>query len=708
MSANYFDVLGVRPRAGRGFRADEDTSPGGAAVAVVSHGLWQTRLGGRAETVGETLKLSGVLYTIVGVAPQGFTGTVPGVSTDFWVPVTMVDRLEFSGMQATSDADPGQTRLERRGTRWLFVKGRLAEGRTVEEAHAQVQTIFARLRAEYPVTNENVTGTVMPGSSVRFHPMLDGYIRAASVALLAAVGLVLLVACANVANMLLARGAARQREMAIRAAVGASRSRIVRQLLSEGIVLAGAGGALGVLIAWWAGRALSGFGTDVFPIPIHFEFSIDRTVLAFASVASLGTALVFGLAPALTSSRPDLVPALKDDGAGSGGRRLALSDALVVGQLALSLVLLVAGALLGRGLLAAQNTDLGFDPRPVSSLSFNLQMNGYDVDGSAAMRTRALQAIRALPGVVAASTASRLPLAPDINMSGVLIPGLHAPQDEGAPTDTVAVGAGYFEAVGVPIVAGRAFTEDDLAQQRLVAIVNETMAKRYWPEEGAVGRLLHVNGFGAPPHEVVGVARDHKVRSVGEEPRPYLHLPAGPSRSVNLVVRTAMPAAAALPMLRQAVWTLEPEVLFTEDVPAAQVADTTLAPTRIGAVVLAAFGGLALLLAAVGLYGVIAYSVSRRSREVGIRMALGARRGQVLGMILLQGARLAAVGLALGALASAGVAQVLTSMLYGVSGFDPVAYGAAAGVLLLVALAANLVPAFTAARIDPVRAVRIE
>ena len=707
VSANYFELLGIMPRAGRGFRDDEDATPGGAPVVVVSHGLWQTRLGGRADAVGRTLKLSGLPYTIVGIAPPGFTGTLPGIPTDFWVPVTMVDRLEFSGMQATADQDPGATRLERRGTRWLFVKGRLAEGRTVSEARAQVETIFARLRSAYPVTNDKVTGTVLPASSVRFHPMLDGYVRAASAVLLAAVGLVLLVACANVANMLLARGAARQREMAIRAAIGASRSRIVRQLLSEGLVLAAAGGSLGVLIAWWAGRALSGFGSSMLPMPVQFDFSIDPTVLAFASLASLGTAIVFGLAPALSSSRPDLVPALKDSGGGSGRRRVALSDVLVVGQLALSLVLLVAGALLGRGLLAAHGTGMGFDPQHVSALSFNLQMNGYDLERATAMRERVLQAIRALPGVTAAATASRLPLAPDINMSGVLVPGQHSPQDEGVPTDTVAVGAGYFDAVGIPIVAGRAFADDDVEQGRRVAIVNETMAERYWPG-GAVGRVLHVDGFAAAPYEIVGVARDHKVRSIGEDPRPYLHLPSGRSTRVSLVVRTAMPAAAALPMLRQAVWDIEPEVLFTEDVTAEQVAETTLAPTRIGAIVLGAFGALALVLAAVGLYGVVAYSVSRRSREVGIRMALGARRGQVLGMILLQGGRLAAIGIVLGALASAGVARVLTSMLYGVSGFDPVAYGAAAGTLLLVALLANLVPAFTAARIDPVRAVRIE
>ncbi|HSC26511.1 MAG TPA: ABC transporter permease [Vicinamibacterales bacterium] len=708
VTSNYFDVLGIRPPIGRGFREDEDRTPGGTAVVVLGHGIWQDRFGGRADVVGEPIKLSGVVYTVVGVAPARFTGTVPGIPTDFWVPVTMVDRLEFSGVQATVGSDPGKTRLERRGTRWLFIKGRLADTRTVEEARAQIETIFTRLGAEYPVTNEKTRASVLPAANVRFHPMLDGYIRAAGAALLAAVGLVLLIACANVANMLLARGAARRREFAIRAAIGASRGRIVRQLLSEGLVLALAGGGIGLLIAWWAGRALSGFGSTVFPMPIHFDFSLDGTVLAFALCASAATALLFGLAPAWSSSKPDLVPALKETPEGESRRRPGLSHVLVVGQLALSLVLLVAGALLARGLLTARSTDLGFDPGPISSLSFNLQMNGYDVDRAMALRDRAIETLRALPGVTAVSTATRLPLAPDINLDGILVPGHHAPGDDGTPIDTVSVGADYFTAVDVAILSGRAIAEDDVKGARRVVVINETMARQYWPDGTAVGRLIYSNNFETQPYEVIGVARDHKVRSVGEKPRPYVHFPAGRSRTISLVVRTTTPAQAGLPMLRQAIWTLEPDVLFTEDAPAEQVAATTVAPTRIGAILLGAFGGLALLLASVGLYGVIAYSVSRRSREVGIRMALGAERGQVMRMILFQGGRLALVGIGIGALMAAGVARMLESLLYGVSGFDPLAYGAAATLLLAVAIAANLVPAFKAAQVDPVRAVRSE
>jgi predicted permease len=707
ISSDYFDVLGVRPAMGRAFREEENAVPDADRVVIIGHGLWQRSLGGRPDVIGEPIQLSGLDYTIVGIAPAGFTGTMPGIAADFWAPLMMIERFQFSGVQASTDEDPGATRLERRGTRWLFLKGRLADGRTIDEARAQIDTIFARLRTDFPVTNDKVTSSVVPVTSIRFHPMLDGYIRAASAALLAAVGLVLLIACANVANMLLARGASRRRELAIRTALGASRGRLVRQLLSEGMVLSAAGGALGVVMAWWAGRALTGFGTDVLPVPVQFEFTIDATVLAFALGTSIATSLVFGLAPAVSASKPDLVPALKASMEGDGRRRLTVSDVLVVGQLSLSLVLLVAGALLARGLLTARATDLGFDPRHVSSLSFNLQMNGYDLDRATALRDRAFEALRGIPGVSAVSTASRLPLSPDINLEGILVQGHHAAGDDGTPVDTVTVGADYFAAVGVPIVEGRAFTEDDVKQARRVAIVNQTLARLYWPD-GALGRSLYTGTFTSAPYEIVGVSRDHKVRSVGETPRPYLHLPNAPSRSIGLVVRTSTPGAAMLPMLRQALWSIEPDILFTEDVSAEEVAATTMAPTRIGAIVLGAFGALALLLAAVGLYGVIAYSVSRRTREVGIRMALGAERWQVLRMILGQGARLAITGVALGAVASAVLARVLESLLYGVSGIDPLAYGAAAAILMLVALVANLVPAFSAARVDPVRALRNE
>lgn len=704
----YFEVLGVRLAHGRSISAEDNANAGSAPVIVLSHGMWQRRLGGRADIVGTSIRLSGVPYTVIGIAPQAFVGTMPGLAPEFWVPAVHVDRLAVSGPTASTGPASGRPRLEQRGARWLFVKGRLAEGATVEQARAQIETIFARLRADHPDTNEKVTSSVVPITSIRFHPMLDGYVRAASAMLMVAVGLVLLVACANVAGMLLARGAARRRELAIRAAVGAGRGRLLRQLLTENLVLAVTGGAVGTLVAWWAGRALTSVGAEALPMGISFDFTTDTTVLAFSALATGAAALAAGLAPAWSASTPELVPALKDDAGVGPRRRLALRDALVVGQLALSLVLLVAGALLGRGLLAARNTDAGFDAGHVALLSFNLQMNGYDVERATAFRDRAVQALRALPGVAAVSQASRLPLAPDITMEAIRVQGHHAPEDEPTPIDGAHVGTDYFTVVGVPIVEGRAFSADDEAQGRRVTIVNETMARQYWPGQSAIGQRIYPDGYDQPALEVVGVARDHKVRSVGEAPQPYMHLIPTRSQDISLAVRTSAPAAGALPMLRQALWAMEPDIIFTEDVAATEVVATTMAPTRIGALLMAAFGGLALLLAAVGLYGVVAYAVSLRTREVGIRMAVGAERGQVLWMILRQGGRLALVGVALGALLAAGVGRLLGSLLYGVSGFDPVAYGAAAAVLMAVATMANLVPAVGASRIDPLRALRNE
>jgi predicted permease len=710
VSANYFDVLGVRPALGRGFLQEENVAEGQHPVLVMGHGLWQRRFGSRPDVVGQAVELSGVAYTVVGVAPAGFSGVVPGLQPEFWVPAMMVDRFSFSGAQATTDNDPGATRIQQRGTRWLFLKGRLAQGRTVAEAQAQLDRVFARLRDEYPVTNEKTKAAVLPAAGIRFHPMLDEYVRAASAVLLAAVGLVLMIACANVANMLLASGASRARELAVRAAVGASRARLVRQLLGESLVLAAVGGGLGVLLAVWATRLLAGMSMDALPVPVRFDLHVDRTVLAYAALASLATTALAGFLPALRASRPALVPSLKADatGAGSVRRRITLRDGLVVAQLALSLVLLVAGALLTRGLLAARGTELGYDPTPVSSLQFNLQMNGYDQERALAFRRRVIAELQALPGVSAVALASRLPLAPDVNMEGVRVEGRHQPQDDATPVDAVGVGPDYFRAVGVPILEGRPFSEDEVEGEKKVVIVNEAFAHRYWPGRSALGQHVYTSGFEKPPHEVIGVARDHKVRSIGEAPRPYLHFPASRSTRVALVVRTAQPSRAALPALRAAVLRLDPEIVFTDDVSAADVAATTLAPTRIGAAILGAFGTLALLLAAVGLYGVISYSVARRAREMGVRMALGAERRDLLRLVLGQGGRLALVGVGIGVLLSALVGRVFSALLYGVSALDPLAHAAAAVVLLVVAAAANLAPALAAARVDPMAALRSE
>jgi predicted permease len=712
VTSNYFDVLGVEPQLGRTFLPEEDETEGSHPVLIASHGLWQRRLGGDPSAVGKTLRISGVEYDIVGVGPESFSGTIPGLAPEFWMPTAMVSKLRFSGMQSEIPSPTGTTRREKRGTRWLFVKGRLAPGRSLEEAQSQVATVFARLEKEYPETNEKVKGVVLPSSAVRFHPMVDSFLNQAGAVLLVAVGMVLLIACANVANMLLARASNRRREIAVRLAVGASRAQLVRQLMCESFLLAAFGTLAGLAVAAVAGRILTAAKPPL-PIPVAFTIGVDATVITYAIALAVATAVFFGLAPAWRASRPDLVPALKGDGAASeDGRRRGsfLARALVAGQLAVSMVLLVAGALLTRALFRAQDADLGFDPSGVISLSFDLGMNNYTLEEAQAFHPQMVERLQGLPGVEAVSLAIRMPLAPDINMEGIQIPGHHRPDDDPTPIDATYVDESYFRVVGVPVIEGRGIEASDREGSPKVVVVNQAFARRYWPNESALGKRIYTEGFDKPAHEIVGVARDHKVRSVGEEPRPYLHFAwrQSPSALTTVMARVTGSAEAALALLEQEILSMNPEIVFTEKSTGQEVLDMTLLPTRAGAFLLGAFGALALGLASVGLYGVIAYSVSRRTREVGLRMAMGAKASDVVRMILSSGMRLSFVGVAIGAVASAFLAKVLEAYLYGVSSIDPIAYVVSVLVLLGVAAAANLVPAVRAARVSPMTALRYE
>jgi predicted permease len=711
VTGNYFEVLGIQPQKGRFFLPEEDDTEGTHPVVVLSHGFWQRALGGDPGAVSRTIRVSGVEYTVVGIAPESFTGLIPGIKPEFWTPTAMVQSLRFSGIQADTPSPTGDTRREKRGTRWLFVKGRLAPGRTIEEARSQVDTVLARLSEEHPVTNEKVKGIVLPLSEVRFHPMVDGTLNQAGAVLLIAVGLVLLIACANVANMLLARSLNRGREIALRLSVGASRAQLVRQLMTESLVLAALGALAGIGIGAVTARLLSTFPLPA-PIPLTFAYGLDGNVVLYALALSLGTALAFGLAPAFRASRPDLVPVLKGNTAGTSGpgRGSFLSRALVVGQLAVSLVLLVAGALLTRGLIEAHGAELGFDADRVSTLSFDLGMSNYSLEGAQAFQRDAVERLGGVPGVEAVSLAIRMPLAPDINMEGVRIPGHHRADDDPTPIDATYVDEAYFRVMGIPIVEGRAFDDSDREGSPPVVIINEAMKRLYWPNESPLGARIYSDGFDSPSHEIVGVAKDHKVRTVSEEPRPYLHFARAQSPSVmtTVMVRSAGAPESVLPLLEREIHAMNPEILLTESSTARQIVDVTLLPALTGASLLGGFGALALLLAAVGLYGVIAYSVSRRTQEVGLRMAIGASRSDVLKLVLRSGMGLALVGVGLGTVASVLVGNVLGAYLYGVSPLDPLAYSIAALVLLSVAALANLVPALRASRVSPMAALRYE
>ncbi len=712
VSAEFFDVMGVEPILGRGFAAEEGVTAGTHPVVVLGHAFWATHFGADPDIIGKDVRINTLPFTVVGVAPRSFTGMLPAVTPDLWLPLMMSDSLSPMGINDFTDGSvEGLTRLEHRGQRWLFVKGRLAAEATIEQAQANASAIMARLEETYPDSNENRGASLMPSSSVRFHPLIDSTLTPVAGLLLGVVGLVLLIACANVANMLLARASSRRREIAVRLALGASRGRLISQLLTESLLLAICGGALGLLLSVWASNFI--LSLDVISqLSVTFDFGVDGRVMAFAMLASLGTGLAFGLVPALRASRPQLVPALKDGQTirRGRGRRVGMSDVLVVSQIAVSLLLLVAAALLVRSLQAAQEIDLGFDVDRTAMQEMQLDMLGLDDERADVFQKQYLERVRAMPGVASAALAQRLPLSASIGITGIYIPGVHeGPDDEGYIADEAVVGSGYFETLGIPILEGRDFAVTDTPDSPAVAIVNETMARNYWPGESVLGKYFRSGGFDGDEFEIVGVARDHKVRTVGEEPRPYVHFSRDQRRSSRAIVvaRTAGDPTELVGALRRELDAFEPDLQARPSTVRESV-EITLLPVSLGAKLLAGFGILAMLLAAVGLYGVIAYSVSRRVREIGIRIALGADYLGVVKLVVRRGMVLAAAGIVLGALAAASLSSLLQSVLYGISGVDPIAFGGAALLLLGVAFTANYIPARRAARVDPLVALRSE
>jgi predicted permease len=632
---------------------------------------------------------------------------LPVVKPHVWIPLMMSEDLSLMGINDNSDSVIGDTRLEQRGRRFLFVKGRLGTGVTVEQAQANASTLMARLEQEYPDSNEDRGAVVMPASSVRVFPMIDDVLVPVAGLLQGVVALVLLIACANVANMLLARSSERRQEIAVRLALGAGRGALIRGLLTESLLLASAGGALGVLFSVWATGALSRLSV-MGATSLDVDLGVDMRVLSFAFAASLLTGVAFGMVPALRASRPNLVPALKDGRADDGSKRaFGLRDALVVSQVAVSLLLLVGAGLLLRSLQGAQDIELGFDAENTAMIEMRLDMLGYGDEQSDAFQRSYLERIRGLPQVQSAALTQKLPLGADVSVTGIYIPGVHEdPEDEAYMADEAVVGPGYFETLSIALLRGRDFTESDTPETPLVAIVNETMASSYWPEESVLGKRFRI-GFDGDEYEIVGVSADHKVRTLGEDPRPLVHLARTQrlSTSAIVVARGGGDSAALVGTLRRELEAMAPD-LSPGSSTVREAVDVTLLPVILGAQMLAGLGFLATVLAALGLYGVIAYSVSRRVREIGIRIALGADRLGVVRLVVRRGMTMAALGVALGSLAAAALSGVLGSVLYGVSALDPVSFAAASAVLLAVAFLANYLPARRAARVDPLVALR--
>jgi predicted permease len=707
VSDNYFRALGVRAAIGHTFTADESRPIGGAAYAVISDRFWRTRLGGTRDVVGRTFRMNGVPYTVVGVAPPDFRGMMPGVTAQMWIPLAMAERVEPLGNNRVSGRSVGATRFERRGNHWLWLAGRMKPGVTPAQVRGEFEGMVRALGTEFPESMANERVSVVPTRDVRFNPDLDATIAPAGAFLVVAVGLVLVVACANLANLMLARGAARRREMAIRAALGAGRARLIRQLLTESVLLALVGGALALPLAAGLTRLIARAQPPL-PIDLGLQVDPDWRVLLFTFGAAVATGLVFGLVPALRASRPELVPALKGAGGRRGRRpRVELRDALVVVQVAVSLLLLVGGALLVRSLSAAARVPLGFDADRSAYLSLALEMSGYDAARGGRFLEDGARRLAAIPQVRAVGLTSRLPLSLNNNGFDVRIDGRATSGDAPIGIDGAYVDERYFDVLGVDVVAGRGIEAADRDQTRRVAVISRAMAQRFWPgaPENALGRTFRLRERGEP-YEVVGVAADYKVDSPGESPKPYLHLPLGRRDTyANFVVRTAGPAAAVVPALQHELRAIDPELVLADRGTLRDLAAIRLFPVRAGAWLIGALGMLALAVASVGLYGVIAYSVSRRVREIGIRKALGARTERLVWSVIAQGMARVVIGGVVGAVLAAAGARVLSSVLF-VAPFDAVSFGAAFGVLVLVALLANAIPARRAARVDPMVALR--
>jgi len=687
-SAEMFQVLGVDAALGRTFAAGED-QPGREHVVVLSHGFWQRRFGGAADVVGQQVMLDGEAYTIVGVMPPDFQfAPFWATRAEAWVPLNLGRRVSDRSGQS------------------LRVFARLKPGVTQGQAQAEMEAINRRLAEQYPRENEGLTVSVDP-----LHEKVVGKSRPALLIILGAVGFVLLIACANVANLMLAKSALRQREIAVRIALGAGRWRIVRQLLTESLVLAIAGGAAGLLLAYWSNTALASFGPDT--LPRVRTASLDSGVLLFTLGLSVFVGLLFGLAPALRSTKTDLTESLKSrvQGSARGRRHERVRQLLVVGEVAVSLVLLVGGGLMMRSFLRLTSVDPGFDPHGVTAATVRLAGPRYATDEQrAAFFQRLNEQVGSLPGVKSASAINHLPLGGDVWTFGFTVEGRADSPDSERPTAVYrVVRPDYFRTMGAALLKGRDFTERDDATSPGVVVVNEALARRQWPGEEPLGKRITVVGEDARPREVVGVVRDLKQGEWVSAPKPEMYLPhlqAASPRSMTLVIRTSSAASEVGPLVRREVWAIDGDLPVSQVTSMEDVVSESVGQQRFNTLLIGLFAATALILAAVGVYGVMSHAVAQRTHEIGVRLALGARGRDVLGMIIRQGLSLTLVGLALGLAGALALMRVMNSLLYEVSATDPLVFGGVAAALTLSALLACYVPARRATKVDPVIALR--
>ena len=699
VSGNYFDVLGVKPALGRSFLPEEDKTRLSHPVVVISHSLWQRRFGGDPSVVSSDVLINGMKFKVIGVAPAGFKGTEVIYTPEIYAPFATQKWIE-----------PESDYLDKRDESNMFAVGRLKPGVSAAQAEASLNLLAAQLAKDFPNENEGLMIQVIPPGFVV--PQFRNAMLGVSAALMGLVALVLLIACANLANLLLARATERGKEIAIRLSIGASRARIVRQLLTESVMLAVAGGLAGVALARWIIDSIMALKPPI-AIPITLELHVDWRVLVFSMIVSVITGVLFGLVPALHATKPDLIPALKDAASQSGVRRSLLRNGLVVAQIAVSLLLLIAAGLTLRALQRLRVMNPGFNPENVLMMNFDLKLQGYQTDAGAQLRKQLLNRVESLPGAQSASITGFIPLSMSYSGTAILIEG--RPQERGvnAPSAMQArVGLKYFETIGTPLVAGRDLTEQDQEGKTRSAVVNETFARKFFPGANPIETALGKQFRTSPeeqPWQIAGVAKDGKYWTIGEDPQAFVWFPIRDQLSYNhLLVRTSAKPETLIGAIRAEFRNLDPNLPVTDVKTLTEHMSLSLFPARAFASLLSAFGLLALTLAAIGIFGVMSYAVSQRTREIGVRMALGAGAKDIFKLIIGRGLSLTLIGVGVGlALAVVGT-RFLSSLLYNVSAVDPLAFVGVTLLLVAVAFLACYFPARRAMRTDPMVALRYE
>ncbi len=707
VSGDYFETLGARAAIGRLISPEEDRLPGAHPVVVISHRCWQRRFGGDPSVVGRELTINGRAFTVIGVAPPQFIGIELSYAPEVWFPMMMRDEIRRS---AATTKGPRKSWLEDREGGEIFVAGRLKTGVSPDQAEDALKTIAAQLEREHP--NENAGKTIELSTPGLFGDVGRRPVVGFSGVLMGVVALVLLLVCVNLANLLLARAMDRRKEIAVRLALGASRMRVVRQLLTESLLLSLCGGALGCWLAFQLTGAAGSFNA---PMGLSTEMNMDWRVLVFAVVVTFLTGAAFGLLPALQATRPELVPALKEEVLSLTVRRSWLRGALVVAQVALSLVLMISAGLMIRGLQRSQYINLGFNPRQAVKLTVNLDTQGYDRERGAQFQRQILDRVRALPGVQAAGVGSFVP--PDLHVAVVKVRIEGRPETRGgeAPAaGTASASPGYFQALGARLLTGRDFTEQDDERSLRVAVVNETFARSFLSGrnalDAAIGRRFSLPDRDDSPIQVVGIVEDGKYRNLSEASRPFVFTPLKQSYNglTMLVARTAVEEGNTIAAIHNELRQLDPHLPIYDAKTLTGHLQLPLLPARIAASMLSAFGILSLFLAAVGVFGVMSYVISRRTHEIGVRLALGAKPGVVLRLLLRQGMTPVALGVAMGLIGALALTRLMASLLFGVSPTDLLTFAGVTLLLVAVAMLACYLPARRAMRVDLMASLRHE